>query len=766
MMIGVCKRGLAVAFVICAGLGFASSSAAVATAWTTAASAGLPVYDSAAVVLQTGKVLVVGGFQCCTSGYGNPQTTPTLYDPASNTWTGAGNTVFQVINHSVTLLPSGKVLVAGGWTSSQITSAAQLYDPATNSWSSAAAMNSPHAYHTAVLLPSGKVLIAGGYVDDFSTPSATAELYDPATNTWQVTGSLLTARDNHTATLLQSGKVLVTGGFGGGTLAVAEIYDPQTGSWSAATALPIATTLHTATLLPSGKVMVCGGVGPAGILASTQFYDPKSNAWTLGPAIPTARDDHNAVLLPSGQVLVSGGATPVYTATTSSWQILNSTELYDPVANQWTAGPLLNEARTSHTANVLPSGNVVITGGDNNTNFLASTEVLNTTVPKNFNSLQPARLLETRPGWTTSDGSFNGTGKLGLGGKLDLTVANRGGLPASGIGAVVLNVTVVNPTAAGYLTVWPADGAQPTASNLNFTPGQTTANLVIAKASADGKVSIFNSAGTTDVIADVVGWFPVTSGLTSLNPARVLDTRASASTIDNLFAGLGAMNTATTGDLTVAGRGGIPFAAVGSVLLNVTATDATAPGYLTVWPQGTLQPYASNLNFVPAQTVPNLVFAQASSSGQVSIYNSAGTTDVIADVVGWLPQGSELNPVAPSRLLDTRAGMTTSDSLFAGIGALPSQGALSLTVVGRGGVPATGVGTVVLNVTVTNPTGTGYLTVWPSGTAQPNASNLNFIPNQTVANLVIAKIGADGAVALFNSAGSTDVVADIVGWFP
>jgi hypothetical protein len=718
------------------------------------------------VVLHSGKVLVVGGLQCCTDGYANTLTTPLLFDPTSDSWTGAGNSVFNVTHHSATVLPSGKVLVAGGWTSYQIVSSAQLYDPISNSWSSAGSMNSPHADHTAVLLPSGKVLITGGFVNDFSTPSATSELYDPASDTWQVTGSMLAPRFNHTATLIQSGKVLATGGTGDGTIASTEIYDPKTGQWASATALPIATTVHTATLLPSGKVMVCGGAGPTGILANTQFYDPESNLWNLGPAIPTALFYHNAVLLPSGQVLISGGETPIYTATTSSWQILSSTEVYDPVANRWNAGPLLNEARTWHSANVLPSGNVVITGGNYNTNFLASTEILNTSVPRDFTSVQPARLLDTRPGWTTSDGLFNGVGKLGLGGKLTLTVANRGGLPASGIGAVVLNVTVVNPTAPGYLTVWPSDSTQPTASNLNFVPGQTVANLVFAKASADGKVSIFNSAGTTDVIADVVGWFPVTSGLAPLNPARVLDTRAGFPTVDNLFAGVGALSAGSTGELTVAGRGGIPFAAVGSALLNVTATNATAPGFLTVWPQGTAQPYASNLNFLPAQTVPNLVFAQASSSGQVSIFNSAGSTDVIADVVGWLPQGAEFNPVAPSRLLDTRAGMTTSDSLFAGLGALPSQGAIALTVAGRGGVPAAGVGAVVLNVTVTNPTANGYLTVWPSGATQPNASNLNFVPNQTAANLVIAKVGSDGAVALFNSAGSTDVVADIVGWFP
>ena len=120
----------------------------------------------------------------------------------------------------------------------------------------------------------------------------------------------------------------------------------------------------------------------------------------------------------------------------------------------------------------------------------------------------------------------------------------------------------------------------------------------------------------------------------------------------------------------------------------------------------------------------------------------------------------------PARLLETRAGLTTVDGLFAGGGAVAGGTSLDLTVVGRGGVPATGVGAVVLNVTATAPTGAGFVTVYPTGAPRPTASNLNFVPGQTTPNLVIAKVGAGGKVTLFNSNGATDLIADVVGWFP
>jgi len=328
----------------------------------------------------------------------------------------------------------------------------------------------------------------------------------------------------------------------------------------------------------------------------------------------------------------------------------------------------------------------------------------------------------------------------------------------------VLNVTATDPTQSGYLTVWPAGSTRPLASNLNFVAGQTVPNLVIAKVGIEGKIALFNSAGRTDFVADIGGWFPVTSGLTPLVPARLLDTRTGQGTIDGLFAGIGALGTSGELDLAVAGRGGVPAAGADAVVLNLTATNSTGSGYVTAWPAGAARPFTSNLNLAAGSTVANLAIIKLGSDGKIALYNALNSTDLVADVVGWFAVGSELTTVAPARLLDTRPGTPTIDGLYAGSGALTAGGELDLTVAGRAGIPAVGVDSVILNVTAANPTQPGFITVWPSGTARPLASNLNFVPGQTVPNLVIVKVG-DGKVAIYNSAGSADVIADVVGWF-
>ena len=389
-------------------------------------------------------------------------------------------------------------------------------------------------------------------------------------------------------------------------------------------------------------------------------------------------------------------------------------------------------------------------------------------VRNNFGALTaptfPLRILDTRTGFTTSDGQYEGIGALGSGTTLNLTVAGRGNVPASGAVAAVMNVTATDTTAPGYITVWPTGVARPNASNLNFVAGQTVPNLVAAKLGSNGQVSLFNYAGSTDLIADVAWYFGASSQLTAVTPARLLDTRPGSTTIDGEFAGAGAMGAGQQLNLTVAGRGGLPASGVGSVILNVTVTNPTAEAYVTLWPTGLTRPLASNLNFDPAQTVANLVVAGVGAAGQVSLFNSAGSTQIIADITGWFPSSAQLTSLVPARLLDTRTGSTTVDGQFAGSGALGANETFDLPVIGRGGVPASGVGAVVLNLTAVTPSGTGFITAWPSGTSRPNASNLNFTPGHTRPNLVVAAVGGDGKVSLFNSAGFTNVVVDVVGW--
>jgi hypothetical protein len=363
-------------------------------------------------------------------------------------------------------------------------------------------------------------------------------------------------------------------------------------------------------------------------------------------------------------------------------------------------------------------------------------------------SLVPTRLLDTRSGLGAP------VGAVGPQSTTVLQVGGRGGVPASGAGAVVLNVTATDPTAAGYITVFPTGAPLPLASSLNMVAGQTVPNLVVVKLGAGGQVSLYNSAGTSHLIADVAGWFPEGDGIEPVVPTRVLDTR------EGVGASRGKVAAGSTTHLVVAGHGGLPSTGVAGVVLNVTVTEPTAAGYVTVFPSGDPQPLASNLNMVPGQTVPNLVVAKVGADGAVDIFNSAGESHLVADVTGWFSESSPFHPLAPARLLDTR------DGTGAPAGAVGAQSDVVLQVTGRGGVPSASVGAVVLNVTATEPTGAGYLTIYPSDVERPTASNLNFTPGTTVPNLVIAKVAADGTVKIFNSAGSTQIIADVAGWFP
>jgi Viral BACON domain len=255
-----------------------------------------------------------------------------------------------------------------------------------------------------------------------------------------------------------------------------------------------------------------------------------------------------------------------------------------------------------------------------------------------FRPLVPARILDTRFGTGAP------MAPVGPGQTIHLQVAGAGNVPGTtsipAPEAVVLNVTVTNPTAPSYLTVFPTGASKPIVSNLNFVGGQTVPNRVEVKLGTGGQVDIFNAAGTVDVIADVNGWFTdgsnptAVGGMTNgLTPARVLDTRN----------GTGGFNTpigpAGTIFLQVAGSGGVPAMAdavpPAAVVLNVTVTNTTAPSHLTIFPSDAARPNASDLNFVAAQTVPNLVVVKLSADGKFGIYNAAGSTDVIVDVLGW-----------------------------------------------------------------------------------------------------------------------------------
>jgi len=377
--------------------------------------------------------------------------------------------------------------------------------------------------------------------------------------------------------------------------------------------------------------------------------------------------------------------------------------------------------------------------------------------PGVFHPRSPLRVLDTR----------NNGGKFGPGGNRDLQFGGIS-VPADST-SVILNVTVTDTSTASSLTLYPSGGTLPLASNLNWVAGETVPNLVSVKLGSNGSVTIHNVSGSVDVIVDLEGYFepPITGTageFVTLPPSRITDTRNGSGQPNSG----NKMQPYSQLDVQVAPAGGVPASGAEAVVLNVTVTETTANGgYLIVWPTGQAQPLASNLNWHAGETVPNRVVVAIGAGGKVSFANAGGTTQLIVDVNGYFTDntasGASFSALTPARILDTRNGTGLP------MGKIPAGGTIHVQVAGQGGVPLmTDVippTSVILNVTLVNPTAFGWFIIYPDGTSQPLASDLNFTAGQIVPNLVVVKLGANGKIALFNANGSSDAVIDVEGWF-
>jgi hypothetical protein len=193
-----------------------------------------------------------------------------------------------------------------------------------------------------------------------------------------------------------------------------------------------------------------------------------------------------------------------------------------------------------------------------------------------------------------------------------------------------LNVTVDQPTGVGFLTVWPAGEARPNASTHNFAPGPSVANLVLAKVGAGGQVSIFNSAGSSHVIADVIGYFSSQGGaFVPVTPQRLIDTR------EGIGVRAGGIGQGQSLALPMTTNSPVPRGAK-AVVVNVTSVNSSSPSFVTVWPTGSPQPLASTLNPRPGYAVPNQAYLRLGPDGSLQAYNNAGDTDLVVDVFGYV----------------------------------------------------------------------------------------------------------------------------------
>jgi len=344
--------------------------------------------------------------------------------------------------------------------------------------------------------------------------------------------------------------------------------------------------------------------------------------------------------------------------------------------------------------------------------------------------------------------------------------------------------TTITVAGTGCTPVTPADPMKPNTFVLQGQGGVATPAPVVftAQTAANGTFSfpvnttgyaagtylpILSCPGNTDNPTAIGTKFytvtnvPVTGATyNALPPARILDTRNGTGT----GGGTNPVGQGATIELQVTGAGGVPASGVAAVALNVTATGASGPGsYLTIYPTGSTQPLASNLNFNPGTAIPNLVIARVGPGGKVSIYNNLGSVHVVGDVQGYYvdsqTSGSTFVPVNPLRVLDTRTGTGATQAK------VPAGGTLELAVAGVNGVPANATA-VVLNMTTTEATGPeSFLSVYPSGGSLPTVSNLNFTSGPPSTNAVVARVGDGGKVKIYNNLGSTDVVADLNGYF-
>ena len=467
-----------------------------------------------------------------------------------------------------------------------------------------------------------------------------------------------------------------------------------------------------------------------------------------------------APLLP-GLLFTSTGALSLnanFSGTTDSWSIADYTINFGDGTTQTVPGYLPG---ANHTYAQPGTYDVTLTATDADGDSQTTSNDF-TTVGSDFVPYGPARILDTR----------NGTGapqaQVGPNGTVKVKIEGTGTIPSSGVTAVALNLTATDTNGSGLVEAYADGTAQPNVSNLNYSAGQTVPNAAIVPVGQDGYIDLTNAgtlAGKIDLLADATGYFTQTphSGYTPLNPDRLLDTRNGTGTG-------GVVAKAQPNKplvLTIAGAdsGALPASGITAVALNVTTTNTTGSGIVTVYPDGTSAPTTSNLNYAANQTVANSVIVPVGNDGKIDLVNqgaTAGSIDLLADVTGYYSTNSPnaFVPLTPDRLLDTR---TTGTPLAAG-----SATAITFNSADPS-APYTATA-FVCNITVTQTSGTGFITAYPYGSVLPDVSNLNYTPGQTVANLAqISTGGISPSSAEFSNngalAGPVQLIVDVFGYY-
>ena len=377
-----------------------------------------------------------------------------------------------------------------------------------------------------------------------------------------------------------------------------------------------------------------------------------------------------------------------------------------------------------------------------------------------YSPLQPKRILDTRSGLGAPKAA------VGAGKSIKLTVLGRGGVPTSSVSAVTLNLTLVGTTASTFVTAYPSGTTRPTASSINAPAGYTGANSITVRPGSDGTITLYNNSGSTNMVADVTGFYTSANGVRDpgsdfhlVMPERVLDTRSD-------------------------GGGPLPGGywidqgldydpALGQVrayALNVTVTGATGSGYVTVWSGDESQDPTtfSTVNYTKGTTRTNTVITPALWTDRNGYYGPgfgvlngapSGSVHVIVDVQGvFTSQGGEdalrfKALPSPKRIVDSRVSL----------GASKWTAGSTRTVTAPGEVAGYDTWALLGNAVLVKPSNSTYMTFWAAGTTKPGTSNLNAVAGAIVANGAIIPMGAANDFNAFNAFGTTDAIYDVTG---
>ena len=389
-----------------------------------------------------------------------------------------------------------------------------------------------------------------------------------------------------------------------------------------------------------------------------------------------------------------------------------------------------------------------------------------------YRALTPTRIADTRTGLgVTQAGRVTDT---------TFKVTGVGGVPASGVASVVLNLTITDATSGGWAVAYPTGSAMPATSNVNLDAryGAATPAMVVVKPGPDGRIAVHVSSAAS-VIADVQGYLSTdtssaTGLFTPMTPTRLMDTRTDA--------GRSALGPGAATNLTIAGTHGIPANAT-AVVLNTTATNATTGGWVTDYPTGQTSPTTSTINFLPGQTKANRSIVTLGTGGAITIQNAAGKTDAIIDITGYFTStgaGSYYVPINSARLADSRtesigpsllhtqfyAGFVKSVQMTGEVDDANMLDAGTYEYVPT--MSATTKPTAILgNLTAADEYGAGWETLYPNdGSAQPGTSDLNFDSSNAISNAVVTGLGTKGDVNfVVGGPGGSDLILDVSGYF-